>query len=537
MGSYGHGDVSKLDPNVLNALSDVSEVLGVTYHGESAWAQAMRIDVLHADGNTESYFMKVSVGPHGRESLKGEFEATAAIHSATPDFCPKPIACGTFQDEPDTHFYICKFYNFTEGLPEPQSFCANLARLHSHTNPSGQFGFHCTTYNGDLPQDNTWNDSWESFFANGLRHILKIREERAGPCPELDALLPGLFEKVIPRLLRPLETGGRKVKPSLVHGDLWCGNAAIVDENTEEGIIFDPASFWAHNEYELGNWRPERNKFTKQYFDEYHSHIPRAEPSEDYDGRNALYALRFNLHAASLFPKTTEFLKMAIDEIDRLSKLYPDGYVGEENSLSGEKNPLNVEENQLNGKENLVNGEESREEDPSDGEEKLASREDNLAKEENLGREESLGREGDLGRVEKLSREDNLGKEEDLSREENLGREENLAEEEDLSREENLRNGKDNLRKEEDLRREDNLSKEESLDREESLAREEDPGREENLRNAEEDLSKEAHLSRGENLGNIEEHLSKEENLGREDNMGNGAENLGIGQGNLSNRD
>lgn len=162
-----------------------------------------------------------------------------------PDFCPKPIACGTFQNDPDSHFYVCKFYDFTEGVPEHISFCEKLARLHSsHTSPEGKFGFPCVTYNGNLPQDNTWFDSWEAFFDNGLRHVLKVREERAEPNPELDTLLPPLFEKVIPRLLRPLESGGRKIQPSLVHGDLWCGNAGIADESIEEGIVYDPSSFW-----------------------------------------------------------------------------------------------------------------------------------------------------------------------------------------------------------------------------------------------------------------------------------------------------
>jgi len=42
---------------------------------------------------------------------------------------------------------------------------------------------------------------------------------------------------------------------------------------------------------ELGNWRPERNKFSSSYFNAYHSHIPKATPEEDYDDRNALYAM------------------------------------------------------------------------------------------------------------------------------------------------------------------------------------------------------------------------------------------------------
>ncbi|KAK3349875.1 Fructosamine/Ketosamine-3-kinase [Lasiosphaeria hispida] len=320
-----------VDPGVLKVIPLVAEIIDVIDVGESAWAKAVRIQVRHTDDEEESYFMKVSYGHHGREALKGEFEATSAIHSITPDFCPKPIAWGSLLEESNAHFYLCKFYVFTEGVPEPVSFCEKLARLHSsHTSPQGKFGFHCVTYNGDMPQDNTWADSWEAFFDNGLRHVLKVREGRAGPDAELDALLLVLFDKVIPRLLRPLESGGRKVEPSLVHGDLWCGNASIIDEDTSEGIVYDPASFWAHNEYELGNWRPARNNFGDVYFETYHKHIRKSEPKEDYDDRIALYALRFNLHAATLFPNQTRYLEMAIDEIKRLAEKYNDGYTGVE---------------------------------------------------------------------------------------------------------------------------------------------------------------------------------------------------------------
>lgn len=180
-----------------------------------------------------------------------------AIYAITPDFCPRPIAWGTFASDPNRHFYLCNFHDFVQGaLPAPGPFGANLAKLHSsHTCPYGQYGFHVATYNGDLPQDNTWSHSWEAFFVQGLRHVLGLREERAGgdPCPELDSLLPNMFDKVIPRLLRPLETGGNRIKPSLVHGDLWCGNAAAEanDINTTgKGLIFDPSSFWGHNECE-----------------------------------------------------------------------------------------------------------------------------------------------------------------------------------------------------------------------------------------------------------------------------------------------
>lgn len=79
-----------------------------------------------------------------------------------------------------------------------------------------------------------------------LRRVLAVLEERGGQSVELDALLPNLFANVIPRLLRPLQEGGRKIKPALVHGDLWRGNIGII--NDAEVVVYDPASFWAHNE-------------------------------------------------------------------------------------------------------------------------------------------------------------------------------------------------------------------------------------------------------------------------------------------------
>ncbi|KAK8014441.1 hypothetical protein PG990_007737 [Apiospora arundinis] len=331
-----------LDENVIRVLPPLNTVLSVKLSGESAWAKSSRVDVELADGSTESFFMKTSDGHHGRESLKGEFESTAAIYAITPEFCPKPMGWGTFKSDSNLHFYVCKYYDFDKDtLPTPEPFGACLAKLHSsHTSPrGGQYGFHVVTYNGDLPQDNAWSSSWEAFFSQSFRHILGIREQRAGG-------EHGRYSSA------PLETGGNCIKPSLIHGDLWYGNAAaLVDAGTtQHGLIFDPSSFWGHNEFmlkgtdytdqdELGNWRPERNRFTQEYFDAYHAHSPRSPPEEDYDDRNSLYAMsvevsknsrRFNLNAAALFPSQSVYLDTAIEEMKRLTAKFPKGYEGRE---------------------------------------------------------------------------------------------------------------------------------------------------------------------------------------------------------------
>ena len=170
-----------------------------------------------------------------------------------PDFVPKPIAWGSYQSSPDTHFYICEFRNLGEELPQPPVFCQKLAELHKKsTSPNGRFGFPVVTYNGNLPQENGFTDTWTEFFSNGLKHMLQLSFTAGGPSKELTDLMPGMFEKVIPRLLKPLESEGRSIKPSLVHGDLWCGNAAVDLEN-DMPLVFDPCCFWAHNECNISS--------------------------------------------------------------------------------------------------------------------------------------------------------------------------------------------------------------------------------------------------------------------------------------------
>ncbi|CRK26502.1 hypothetical protein BN1708_004230, partial [Verticillium longisporum] len=78
----------------------------------------------------------------------------------------------------------------------------------------------------------------------GLQQSVKAAQ---GPNQDILGLMEPFFSNVIPRLLRPLETDGRSITPSLIHGDLWHGNVAT-DADTQEPVIFDAASSHAHNE-------------------------------------------------------------------------------------------------------------------------------------------------------------------------------------------------------------------------------------------------------------------------------------------------
>lgn len=94
---------------------------------------------------------------------------------------------------------------------------------------------------------NGWTDTWEEFFTRELWSNLGYAQANRGRDRELTDLADEFTQKVIPRLLRPLQTGGRNIKPTLCHGDLWDGNIQI-DEDTKQPILFDACCFYGHNE-------------------------------------------------------------------------------------------------------------------------------------------------------------------------------------------------------------------------------------------------------------------------------------------------
>ncbi|KAL8949395.1 MAG: hypothetical protein Q9222_004496 [Ikaeria aurantiellina] len=288
---FGDGNV-KVDPSVSAKLPLGCRIVSIKAHGSSFWANTGRIDIKLTDGNSKSFFIKVTSQEVGKNMVRSEFECTMAIHTLLSNFTPKPITWGTYQTNTDTHFYLCEFREMIEKMPDPYEFTKQLATLRQNSKcpEEGKFGFHIPTYRGNLPQLAGWESSWETYFTKSLKLDLAFELEAKGPDAELNTLLPVLFEKVIPRLLRPLESEGRTVKPCLVHGDLWYANSGI-DVETGACLVFDACSFYAHNEYEFGQWRPVCNRFGKEYLDAYHSYVQVSPPEEDYEGRLDLYKL------------------------------------------------------------------------------------------------------------------------------------------------------------------------------------------------------------------------------------------------------
>lgn len=269
---------------------------------------------------------------------EGEYESTKEIYKVSPDLISQPIGWGTYESNDNVHFFLCKFADLHDELPDIVDFCKAVADLHMKSqelSPNGKFGFQVTTCNGTHQQYNEWSSSWEEFFTNCLRKDFEVETSIHGRSEAISEMLPAILDKVCPRLLRPLETEGRVLRPALIHGDLWDGNVAV-DTKTGLPHLFDPAALWAHNEYDQNNWRGARFTIGRSFRKEYLNSFPVSPPEEDWDDRNLLYSLRVDLLDSILYNQTQKFRELAIETMRQLVAKFPNGYEGQSARKGGE---------------------------------------------------------------------------------------------------------------------------------------------------------------------------------------------------------
>lgn len=189
-------------------------------------------------------------GDDAKQMMEAEFESQQALYEYVPSFIPKSIAWGVFKDK-HTHFFLSDFIETTDNIPTPAKFCAVLAELHNKSmeksSPGRKFRFQINTAQGNVLLNNEWCGTWEAFSSRAMDNMINREQLTQGPCEEIDELRKPLLEKVIPRLLRPLETNERGIKPCLVHGDLWHGNTSV-SSDANEPYAFDSCGVWAHKE-------------------------------------------------------------------------------------------------------------------------------------------------------------------------------------------------------------------------------------------------------------------------------------------------
>lgn len=75
------------------------------------------------------------------------------------------------------------------------------------------------------------------------------------------------------------------------------------DLSVYQGFLPSAYLYTAHNEYEIGNWRAPRHRLSNEsYILNYKRNVPVSEPEEEWDARNLLYPLRYDLATYLQYP-------------------------------------------------------------------------------------------------------------------------------------------------------------------------------------------------------------------------------------------
>lgn len=170
-------------------------------------------------------------------------------------------------------------------------FGAELASLHAapcDPRPA-PYGFDGDNHLGSTPQPNPWCDDWVRFNADHrLGHQLRLatanRLLSAGEAARVDRVIERLGD-LIPR--RP--------KPSLLHGDLWSGNALAARD--ARIAVIDPACSWGDGWADIAMMRLFGG-FPSECFQAYASSV---EDRQGIEERIAVYQLYHVLNHVNLF--------------------------------------------------------------------------------------------------------------------------------------------------------------------------------------------------------------------------------------------
>jgi fructosamine-3-kinase len=248
-----------------------------TRHGGSSFHETWRLDL----GRTP-FFVKINTPEHA-SMLDAEADGLRALGAANAVQVPTPIACGVAGE----YAYLALgWLEFGRGGRDATLGLA-LAQLHRTTAP--RFGGPRPNTIGTTPQDNAWSDDWAAFF----------RDRRIAPQLELAARRghEGSLQRDGERLLAtiPALLAGHAPEPSLLHGDLWAGNAAALA--TGEPAIFDPATYYGDRESDLA-MTELFGGFDRDFYAAYREAWPLP---TGYETRRTLYNLYHVLNHLNLF--------------------------------------------------------------------------------------------------------------------------------------------------------------------------------------------------------------------------------------------
>jgi fructosamine-3-kinase len=150
----------------------------------------------------------------------------------------------------------------------------------AHRKPGPRFGWSRDNYIGSTPQPNGWCDDWAEFWRERrLRPQLELARSKGFDLGRV--ALDAVLENHTPR-------------PSLLHGDLWSGNAGFTNDGP---VVFDPAVYYGDREADLA-MTELFGGFPREFYTAYEEILPLG---DGYERRKHLYNLYHLLNHLNLF--------------------------------------------------------------------------------------------------------------------------------------------------------------------------------------------------------------------------------------------
>ena len=257
--------------------------------GSGCINQAYRIS-----NGKNNYFVKINSAQFG-DMFEVEALSLGEMASSHSIKVPQPICHGEIGDQA----YLVLEHLDLSGRVNPELQGQQLANMHQVT--GNQFGWHRNNTIGSTPQSNTLTDDWITFWREQrLLPQLHMAQQNGYKLPQVEQLIESfdcLFTSYQPQA-------------SMLHGDLWGGNAAALTDGTP--VIFDPAFYYGDREADIAMTRLFGG-FDARFYAAYNEALPL---NEGYKVRTTFYNLYHIINHLNLFG--SGYLGQAISMSERV---------------------------------------------------------------------------------------------------------------------------------------------------------------------------------------------------------------------------
>lgn len=254
-------------------------------------------------GADKAYFVKLNCA-EAEEMFAAEAAGLKEMASTRTVRVPAPIIHGKASGHA---FIVLEYVEFGAATTKSQCLLGEqLAMLHRIRQPC--FGWQRDNTIGSTPQPNAQNPNWLEFWqTQRLRHQLKLaaangyRGALQDSGARLSEHLADFFQDYQPQ-------------PSLLHGDLWGGNAAADSQGNP--VIFDPACYYGDREADLA-MTELFGGFSADFYAAYRDTYP---IDQGYAVRKKLYNLyhilnHLNLFGSGYLSQSENIMKALLSEI------------------------------------------------------------------------------------------------------------------------------------------------------------------------------------------------------------------------------